>query len=340
MKSISDIKELLAMSGKPGSIPDNLMAFFLYLNEVKRIVKQEEFKAFAMNSKEIDSLAEIIDEMVAYCHENLRFQIAFSKWDDSAQLNHWSFLEFNFNGSTTPTLDILICDPLGFVQSLVLTNLLSCGLELGRLSKFCKLNVYIPSDILQNSGRGCAYFVSDSISMLSNQDKFNPLYDYMSTHQQDQQKKRAINTLLSFREAVAVAYTEEELDDIYKFNIVVSSLPTRLIRTQQSVETLTKEILELEDRGSELVNKKGATESDSILRHSFFVKTRNEQQEYRNMRVNIKMEKLGENVRGVSSEIISEEEVPMFNEAVQKHSLSGLAEFIEEFTKTEGLIHK
>jgi len=340
MKSISEIKELLALSGKPGSIPDNLMAFFLYLNKIKQMMKYEEYKAFAMNSEEVDALADIIDEMVNHYYEDLRFHIAFSKWDGSAQLNHWSFLEFNFKGSTNPpTLDILICDPLGFNQSLVLTNQLSCGLEFGRLSEFCTLNVYIPSDILQNSGRGCAYFVTDSISMLSNQDKFNPIYEYMSNHQQDQQNTIAINTLQSFREAMAVVYSEEELDEIYKFNIVVSSLPTRLLRTQQSVETLTKKILELEDHRSEIVNLKGETAGDSILRHSFFVKNREEQQEYRNMRVNIKMEKLGGRVHEVSSEMISEEEVPMFNDAVQKHSLSGLAELIETLTRGDDLTY-
>ena len=102
---------------------------------------------------------------------------------------------------------------------------------------------------------------------------------------------------------------------------------------------MTKEILELEDRRSEIVNLKGEAAEDSILRHSFFVKNREEQQEYRNMRVNIKMEKLGGRVHEVSSEILSEEEVPMFNDAVQKHSLSGLAELIETHTKTEGLTY-
>jgi hypothetical protein len=331
MKNISDIKELLALSGRPTSIPDNLMAFFLFLKKIKHGEKNDEFNAFAMNSNELECLAEIINQMVEKCYDDVRFQIAFSKWDGSAQLNHWSFLEFKFQGPLVPpSLDILVCDPLGFNQSVVLTNLLSSKIEFGRLSELCRLSVYIPSDILQISGRGCAYFVTDSISMLSNQDKFSPIYTYMNAHQQELQTKRALSTLHSFREVMAFAYSEEELNDMYEFNIVVSSLPTRLLRTQQSVATLEKEIFESEERGTEIVNGKGETALKSIQNHSFFVMNRKQEHEYRNMRVNIKMEKLGKNISEISSEMVAEEEIHLFNEAVQENRLAGLAKIVDQ----------
>ncbi|RUR05221.1 hypothetical protein [Legionella sp. km772] len=328
MKSLVEIKELLALSGKPRSVPDPLMAFFLYLKTVNS--KQGTLKAFAMNTKELGDLAVIIEEMVDYCTQDLRFQIALSKWDDSAKLNHWTFLEFDFKGSlNNPALDILICDPLGFQQSLVLANLISWSLEFGRLSEHCQLKIYIPSDTLQISGRSCAYFVTDSIARLSNQEQFNPLYDYMSSNQQEEQQEIAQSTLLHFRESLAMAYTKEELDEIYKFNLVVSSLPTRLLRTQHSVETLTKDILAVEERSLEIVNKKGDTAAESINKHSFFVTNRQQEQEYRNMRVNIKMEKLGAQIAEVAAEMTAEEEeIDLFNEAVERHRLPALAEFL------------
>jgi hypothetical protein len=331
MKNISDIKELLALSGKPGSIPDNLMAFFLFLKKCNRYGKKEDFNAFAMNSNELECLAEIIRQMIEKCYDDVQFQIAFSKWDGSAQLNHWSFLEFKFQGSiASPSLDILICDPLGFNQSLVLTNLLSSQLEFGKLSKFCNLNVYIPSDVLQISGRSCAYFVTDSISMLSNQNKFSPIYHDMRTHQSELQTQEALSTLQSFRKAMAFAYSEEDLNDMYDFNIIVSLLPTRLLRTKQSVVTLEKEVFKSEERSSEIVNGKGETALKSIQKHSFFMKNRKQEQEYRNMRVNIKMEKLGNRISELSSEMVAEEEVHLFNEAVQEHCLEGLAKMVDQ----------
>lgn len=201
MKSISEIKELLALSKNPGNISPELMAFFFYLKEMKRREKKgdENFNAFAMSTDELEWLAELVKQMITYAEKNLRFQIGISKWDGSEQLNHWSFLEFNFNfnDETLPTLDILICDPLGFNQALVLTSLLSSRIGFGKLSKMCTLNVYIPTDTLQVKGRVCAYFTADNISMLSNQEDYCPIYDYMNSHQDERKNRKQLTHSLS-----------------------------------------------------------------------------------------------------------------------------------------------
>ena len=331
MKNILDIKSLLALSGKPGNIPENLMAFFLYLKKVRRLKKSgDHFNAFGMSYDEIDGLTEIIERMVKDCGEDLRFQIAISKWDGSERLNHWSFLEFNFKGSETPpTLDILICDPLGFMRSIVLVSSLSSKMRFGALSKLCSLKIYIPVDTLQIAGRACAYFVADSISMLSNQDKYSPIYDYMSTHQQEPKMKEAINILALIRESLTNCYTEEELDDIYNFKIAVSSLPVRLLRTKHSIAELEKEVLYSEEHKEEVVNGKGETAWGSISKNLFFVKGRVSDEEYRNMRVNKKMEKL----EGIVSELTSsttEEEFLLFYETMHEHQLSSLEKLVEQ----------
>ncbi|MCE0724304.1 MULTISPECIES: hypothetical protein [Legionella] len=337
MKSISEIKELLALSKNPGNISPELMAFFFYLKEMKRKEKKRngDFNAFAMSTNELDWLAELVERMITYSNESLRFQIGISKWDGSEQLNHWSFLEFNFNfnDEILPTLDILICDPLGFSQALVFTNLLSSRMEFGNLSKMCTLKVYIPTDILQVKGRVCAYFTTDNISMLSNQTDYCPIYDYMNSHQHEGKNQEAIDTLSKFRESLANYYTEEELNDIYNFNIVVAPLPVRLLRTKHSVSDLEKEVRDSEEHRGVVVNNKGETAWSSIRKNLFFVEDRAGSEQQKNMRVNKKMEKLGGEIREASSSISSLEDARVISEGIQRHLLSGLEEAIEQSIK-------
>ncbi|ARB90804.1 hypothetical protein [Legionella longbeachae] len=331
MKSITEIKELLAQVDKPGTISEDLMAFFLHLKENSRVHKKaDSFNAFAMSCDELDELAYVIEQMIENCDEDLRFQIAISKWDGSAHLNHWSFLEFDFKAKEFPALDILICDPLGFVPSLVLTNLIANRMTLGRLSKLCNLHVYVPTDVLQNAGRGCAYFTTDSIAMLSNQNKYNPIYDYMRSHQQKEKEHVAKYTLETYRDAIAMCYTKEDLEDMYNFNLIVGPLPVRLLRTKQSVSSLEKEVLESTELSVEVVNNKGDRAWKSIEKYLFFVDDRTGLLQHRNMRVNKKMEKLGEKINTISSSFSSEEDIHLFNEKVDKHRLLGLAVLVEK----------
>ncbi|OEH47582.1 hypothetical protein lpari_01416 [Legionella parisiensis] len=220
----------------------------------------------------MELFSEIIEHMIGYSEKDLRFQIAIAKWDGSEQINHWSFLEFNFIGSQNPpSLDVLICDPLGFMQSLVLANLLSNVMKFGILSKRCLLKIYIPVDSLQTAGRTCAYFVTDSISMLSTQNKYCSVYDYMNSHQQEKERNNAISTLTSFRESMS-PFAEEDLGGVYNFNLVVSHLPSRLLRTKHSVTDLENEVQDSEEHKDEIVNSKGETAWTSISKNLFLLK--------------------------------------------------------------------
>ncbi|WP_454781234.1 hypothetical protein [Legionella sp. WA2022007384] len=340
MKSTSEIKEMLALCDTPANISVDLMAFFLYLKEMKRVKKEGKFTTFAMSTDEIDLLTELIEHMIEYSDEDRRFQIAISKWDGSEQLNHWSFLEFNFKRTTNaPRLDILICDPLGFEQSLVLTSLLSSRMRFGSLSERCSLTVYIPSDTLQIKGRICAYFATDSISMLSNQDSYCPIYDYMSAHQQQEKIRAAVETMHRFRMSMACCFMEDELDSIYQFNMVISSLHVRLLRTKQSTSDLEREVRDsaLKD---EIVNGKGETAWGSIDRNSFFVRDRLNDEQYRNMRVNKKMEKLVGATSETSStlSLSSSEDVQQISEGIQRHRISGLEKLIKQSSEQCGFI--
>lgn len=340
MKSDSDIKELLAKSVNPGNIPAQLMAYYFYLKEINRIKKHgKNFLAFAMASDELDQLSEIIEKMIMYGDKDLRFQLAISKWDGSEYLNHWSFLEFHFKVGTTdkpPVLDILICDPLGFNQSLVLANFVSSKLAFGYLSKLCTLKIFIPTDMLQIKGRVCAYFVTDSISMLSNQDEYCFLYDYMTTHPQEEKRREGISMLNKFREAFAGCYLEDELDAIYNFDVVVGSFPIRLLRSKHSVPDLEKQVRDSEELRDVIVNSKGETAWASINKNLFFVLDREGLQEKRNLRVNKKMEKLEESIKEASSSLGSLEDAEAIREGIQRHLLSGLEEVIRESIQAAG----
>ncbi|AWN75824.1 TPA: hypothetical protein ACTUT5_000944 [Legionella anisa] len=340
MKSISEIKELLALSKNPGNISPELMAFFFYLKEMKRRERRgdEDFNAFAMSTDDLEWLAELVKQMITYAAKNLRFQIGISKWDGSEQLNHWSFLEFNFNfnDETLPTLDILICDPLGFNQALVLTNLLSSRIGFGKLSTMCTLKIYIPIDTLQVKGRVCAYFTTDNISMLSNQEDYCPIYDYMNSHQHERKKQEAIETLSKFRESFTNCYTNEELNEIYNFNIVVAPLPVRLLRTKHSVSDLEYEVRDSEEHRGVVVNNKGEAAWSSIRKNLFFAEDSAGSEQQRNMRVNKKMEKLDGEIREVSSSISSLEDARVISEGIQRHLLLGLEQIIEQSVKKTG----
>lgn len=340
MKSDSDIKELLAKSLNPGNIPAKLMAYYFYLKELKRIKKhRKNFFAFATTSDELDQLAELIEKMIIYADKDLRFQLAVSKWDGSEFLNHWSFLEFQFKAGTTDTpsaLDILICDPLGFNQSLVLANFISSKLELGYLSKLCTLKVFIPTDTLQIKGRVCAYFVTDNISMLSNQDDYCSVYDYMTTHPQEEKKREAVTILNKFRDAFAGCYLEDELDAIYNFEVVIGAFPVRLLRSKHSVPDLEKEVRDSEDLRDVIVNRKGESAWASINKNLFFVLDREGLQEKRNFRVNKKMEKLEESAKEASSSLSSLEDAEVIREGIQRHLLSGLEEMILQSIQAAG----
>lgn len=326
MKSQEDIHKLLKSVGEPGNISEEAIAYALHIKKIARQKKGKEFNAYVINSSEIEAFNTIISDMVTHCRVDLRFQIAFCHLNNV--LSHWSLLEFNFSvRNECPSLDILVCDPLGVDRSLVLLNLLSSLMEFGDLGKSCGLTIYIPTDTLQDAGRSCAYFVLDTIAMLSNQNEFNPTYEYMASHQNVPLTEQKIHLMANFRESVAVCYDQEELDAIYDFKMILSPLPGRLLRAKHDVGLLLKQIKSSEQH-DDIVNHKGTNLSQSVNQFLFFVEDRHGEYWLRNLRVNSKMKHWADKVSAFLSETEIDKKGESFDNAIKNHNLNGLADLM------------
>lgn len=327
MNSLEDIQKLIKSVGEPGNIHEDAVAYALHLKGIELQKKEKEFNAFVMNSSEIGRLSEIIYFMIKHCKVNIRFQMAFSCLN--ASLNHWSFLEFQFRiVDEYPALDILVCDPLGFNNSLVLLNLISSTMELGYLAKLCNLCVYLPTDTLQEGGRFCAYFALDNICMLANQDEFGSVYIFMTEHQDKEALSLKNKLLSSFRESVSMCYESKTLDNIYNFTVITSTLPARLLRTKQHVSSLYMQITNIK-QDEAIVNHKGKTFWQSVNQNLFFVEDRHGKHWLRNLRINLKMKRWEERM----SEATLNRDVESFKNVVKEHRLMGLAALIEKVSE-------
>lgn len=345
MKSFKDIQELL-LSEKNGRVSPDTLAFFLFLKAERRKSKEKQFYAFAINHEEIEDLSEAIETLILMSKSDVSFQVAVSSTD--LVLIHWSFLEFNFklNHSKKPTLKIFICDPLGIEQTICLAARLSHVMQFGNLSRFCELKVYLSNDTLQIRGRDCAYFTLDNMAMLSNQSEFESLYDYMENHQLLRDHIKVSKKLYEFRKSLTMLDNEEEneeLNKVFHFDFVVSSLPVRLLRTKQSVPDLKKEIEET-GLAFDIVNHKKETAWRSISRYLFLATTRTKEQTLRNMRVNKKKEIMEVSIQKAIEEIrqkpsLETERIDFFNQAVSQHRSTGLKKFINTLS-TECLEEK
>ncbi|KTD56466.1 hypothetical protein [Legionella shakespearei] len=320
MKSIQEIKELLQALGKPGHVSKDALAFALHLKKMDRLENNIEFNAFAMQDDEVEELGNSIADLISECTKDFRFQIAYANWDNI--VNHWSFLEFDFKGSETPpTLNILVCDPLGLKQSTVLATRLSNTLGFGFLSKYCNLTVFLATDTLQQAGKTCPYFTLDSVAMLSNQDEFVSTYEYMSEHQNQEATNKTLQELDSYRQAVSSGVEDpSELDDVYNFKVIVSKLPVRLARTKHDVAALQAQ----SENNMEIVNRKQETFASSVQRRLIYIEDRNHIASLRNLRTNLKMKKWEDRVG-----LLEDQELNNFEQSVADHSLKGLAEAVK-----------
>lgn len=322
MKSIEDIKKLLSALGKPGHVDKEALAFALHLKKSDRNKKEMEFNAFAMDSSEIEPLGEILADLITEGKTDFRFQIAHAHWDGI--LNHWSFLEFDFKASEPPTLNILICDPLGLQQSTVLATSLSATLGFGYLSNYCNLTVFLATDTLQEAGKTCPYFTLDSIAMLSNQNEFVDTYEYMKNHQSATATATTRKELDSYREAVSYGKDPSELDGIYNFEVVVSALPVRLARTKHDVASLQAQT----EKSTEIVNHKQDSFAKSVKSRLFYIEDRYHVTSLRNLRTNLKMKKWETEVSA-----IGDLDPAYFTQCVAAHSLEGLAESVKQLSQ-------
>lgn len=331
MKTLTPLLSELERAGETGNISVDTMAFALHLKRMRRATKKESFFAFAMHDGEIDRLADIIANMLITCTKDVRFQIAFVK--RGGPLDHWSFLEFNFRiGEKKPSLDIFICDPLGLSQSIVLASGLTSMMEFGLLSDFCDLTVYLPTDTLQVAGKACAYFALDSLSMLSNQDEFGSIYEYMASTQTEESFKKADDMIQLYKEEMSSIHAKSDLDHIFNFNIVCSGLHPRLMRTMQSTNLLENQ-LGKEPLSEYIVNKKGETALSSISHFLFFMEDKDNTPVKRNLRVHKKREKVGSEVHQFLP-CIKEDTIDEVASTIKKYRLDGLELFLNDEAHT------
>lgn len=305
MKSVSEMEHLLKEFGQPGDIPVEAMALSLHVKRCERQEKGSDLHAFAMLSSEIAELDNALITIIDSNACDFRFQVAVG--NKGSALTHWSFVEFVFkaNAEGKPTLDVLICDPLGMKQSVMLALLLSDSIRFGGLAEFCKTTVYLPTTILQIAGRTCPYLALDSIAMLSNQSDFEDLYQYMRDHEKGVNTSECKSLIEFYKTGIIGCMDEEQIRDTYDFPVVVGALPPRLVRITQSlpiIDDVTRHA------GDQIVNAKGATFRLSTSRYRLIVEDRYGEKEERNLRINFKMKEQNSHLRAYLAKVSEQSE--------------------------------
>ncbi|HAT8178168.1 TPA: hypothetical protein JA361_01550 [Legionella pneumophila] len=183
---------------------------------------------------------------------NFKVQIAYLDAEKSGR-RHWSLLELQYSiEKGNNTLKILVLDSLGPQLSYNMAQILANEAELHDLLdeiEGLSIKIYIPDVKLQHSGLGCATFTMDCASMLSTQDEYENIYDFMDK-QADASDK------------VKIAKLEDD------FPVHCASLPPRLLRVAQSRTIITDDKIL---NSTPFINSKEETFKQSILKNcSFF----------------------------------------------------------------------
>lgn len=239
----------------PFSAHDLEMAFSLKKKYRESKKSAYPFTGFVCDYERRDKLYDFI---YSSCHSpklfenNFKVQIAYLDREKSG-VRHWSLLELQYSiEKGNNTLKILVLDSLGpqlsYNTAQVLAN--EVGFE-GLLEEIDDLSIkiYIPDVKLQHSRAGCATFTMDCASMLSTQDKYENIYDFM-----DKQPDAG--------STVKVAKLEDD------FPVHCASLPPRILRGAQSRAIITDDKVL---NSTPFINSKKETFRQSILKHcSFF----------------------------------------------------------------------
>ncbi|HIG0327274.1 TPA: hypothetical protein ACX87D_001145 [Legionella pneumophila] len=239
----------------PFSAHDLEMAFSLKKKYRESKKSAYPFTGFVCDYERRDKLYDFI---YSSCHSpklfenNFKVQIAYLDREKSG-VRHWSLLELQYSiEKGNNTLKILVLDSLGpqlsYNTAQVLAN--EVGFE-GLLDEIDDLSIkiYIPDVKLQHSRAGCATFTMDCASMLSTQDKYENIYDFM-----DKQPDAG--------STVKVAKLEDD------FPVHCASLPPRILRGAQSRAIITDDKVL---NSTPFINSKKETFRQSILKHcSFF----------------------------------------------------------------------
>lgn len=235
-----------------GRIAEDEVALAIEIKKQSRKKKNQDFHAFAVNHEDIPNIVKMINDNLETTSP-IRFQIALKiRGKRDVADGHWAFGEFMIIPTeTVPQIKILMCDPLGPSLSLAAFQKFEETEEFKKLSKNADVRIFLSNDMLQTRPQGCSYFAIDGVSQLSNQENFQSVYDYMEKH------------------------------GVIDNNHVVSSLPTRLLRMEQSMSSLKEKVLSTKSK-NEIVNNKGMTFRASLKlntakggRHGHNIRTMN-----------------------------------------------------------------
>ncbi|HAT8641240.1 TPA: hypothetical protein JA999_05915 [Legionella pneumophila] len=183
---------------------------------------------------------------------NFKVQIAYLDTEKSGR-RHWSLLELQYSIEKGHyTLKILVLDSLGpqlsYNMAQILVNEAGLNDSLDEIEEL-SIKIYIPDVKLQHSDLGCATFTMDCASMLSTQDEYENIYDFM-----DKQADAS--------DRVKIAKLEDD------FPVHCASLPPRLLRVAQSRAIITDDKIL---NSTPFINSKEETFKESILKNcSFF----------------------------------------------------------------------
>lgn len=297
----------VAKFDKFGSLSENEVALCFAVKKHSRKEKgEQEFNIFALNYEELPVLYEKMKAMIDNKTE-FNFQIAVKIWGDAnIPDGHWAFGSFSYMPKEND-LKILLCDPVGGDATDELEGYFKAyGCSLQDLNEKGHTTLYLPEDTLQNSPKGCSYFAIDCCLMLSNQNKYEEIYQYM------QRKQHSIETVEALTK-------------------IKSEFPARLVRGKQSISELSKKYFSDDEVVSKIVNRKGEGFNESVKKNIkpvdvydkskgvFVSKERNQRIEMKKSALQKKVEKyLSDPLLGKTLE-----------EIVQEHRIQGFEIFSE-----------
>lgn len=235
---------LLKKFDQEGLISEKEVALCFMLKKESKNKAQENFNGFFVHANDNPKFYDIVKKMTE-SGKSFEFQFAYKEWGgENEPEGHWTSGMMRFDGDTNK-LKVFLCDPLGADDTEVLYQgyLGAGGFDFNELSTLHNLEIYLSTDKLQVSEKGCSYFAIDNAYMLASQHKYDDIFDYMKAHN----KK-----------------TEQEEN----ITIYHSSLPIRLKRQQQSLSSLEKSLLSDEEYASKIVNRKGESAKESINKNT------------------------------------------------------------------------
>jgi hypothetical protein len=306
-------EEASALVGKfetEGLISEREVALCFMLKKKKREELNKSFNGFVLYYDETPQLYENVKTM-AEKGKSFEFQFAYKEYGDADIADgHWTSGMVRFDAESN-NLKILLCDPLGEGSSEVFRKMFAFfGFDCNKLAEKHKVEVYLSSDKLQSTKLGCSYFAIDNCFMLSTQSNYEDVFSYMKDN----------------------AQSKVESGDLTTFS---STLPVRLKRQQQSLETL-RNVLSVDEQASKIVNKKEETMKEAIEKNKSESLVRDKKTgefvpKMRNIRMAKKREGLKKDIeKAIDNEIASlgdGEKLMLLENAIEAHRLPGLTAF-------------